>query len=230
MTAKVVNGVTVRGRLSFQEFHKHLESFSDHLSGLHNSSHRATLKSLRHFSPRLHLLEAHRTGKLTVSHTSAVNKTQTFMSRLTCSSETNVSVAALQIKTCLYSSKTDLNIKNHAKRKRNEFNPFNRSSVKASFSLSLPISLSFFPWIQPGKRKRQCMGNRTEKASVGMSALKGVCFDRKNLVATRSCRYAGSGKVQHTTRQVLWEIHTPCTPLSQHTGQRAKGSSRQLQI
>lgn len=71
---------------------------------------------------------------------------------------------------------------------------------KGSFSLSFPISLSFFPRIQPGKRKRQCMGNKPEKASVGMSVSTGVCFDRKDLVATRSCRYAHSAKVQRTTR------------------------------
>lgn len=55
------------------------------------------------------------------------------------------------------------------------------------------------------------MGNKTEIVSLCAYALLGVCFARKDLVGPFAPTDTHKGKGQHTSRRVLWEIHTSYT-------------------
>lgn len=70
------------------------------------------------------------------------------------------------------------------------------------------------------------MGIKAEIASVRMCAFKGVCFDRKDLVATHSCRYTHTRAKCSTQHGKYYGKYTPHThPLLQSADQRAEADT-----
>lgn len=143
--------------------------------------------------------EAHCTADCLTSSQSdnLTNKTLTlgffvfFWSESEGSAKTNKPVKLLHRKAFSSIFKTDLNVsvKSCAKRKRNLFDPL-KWTVRRSFLFCQLLHFSIILSMNSTRKEEVLlrMGIKAEIASVRMCAFKGVCFDRKDLVAAHSCR------------------------------------------